>query len=219
MPACGRNFEHAFGAVLALHIGKVRRGDRRGELSGDRRRQAGAAREMIDHGNETWHGDGAFSGPGRFRAADGRADQTQLHGLRGHGGRQHTKRLTERAIKRELPDRRMPVQGVRRYDAHGSQQAERNGEVVVAAFLGQVSRREIDGYAGGRNGEADGREGGAHTLAALAHGLVRQADNREKGISGSDVDLHVHGLGLYAFKGKSRDTADHGDFLSVPCLA
>ena len=77
----------------------------------------------------------------------------------------------------------MPIQRIRCNDAHGRQQAERDGQVIVTALLGQVGRREVDGDMLGRQREANGGKGRPHALAAFADGLVRQADNGEMRIA------------------------------------
>ena len=51
-------------------------------------------------------------------------------------------------------------------------QAERDRQVVVAALLGQVGGREIDGDAAGRQREARGDQRRAHPLARFRDGLV-----------------------------------------------
>jgi hypothetical protein len=61
----------------------------------------------------------------------------------------------------------------------------------VAALLGEVGRREVDGDALRRQGEAERAEGGAHAFAAFAHRLVGQADHGEGEIARRDQDLNV----------------------------
>jgi hypothetical protein len=79
----------------------------------------------------------------------------------------------------------------------------------MAAFLRQIGRRQIDGDAFGRQGEADGVQRAPHPLAALGHGLVGKADNGEGGHARTDLDLHVHGAGFDAFEGDRGNPGEH----------
>jgi hypothetical protein len=86
-----------------------------------------------------------------------------------------------------------------------------DGKIVVAAFLGQVGRRQIDGDALRREREPNGVQRPAHPFAAFGHRLVRQADNGESGHAGTDLDLHVHAAGFDAFKGDRGDPREHDE--------
>jgi hypothetical protein len=79
----------------------------------------------------------------------------------------------------------------------------------MAAFFRKIGRRQIDDDAFRRQREPDGVQRAAHPLAALGHRLVGQADNGEGGHAGADLDLHVHGAGLDAFKGDRGDPREH----------
>ena len=66
--------------------------------------------------------------------------------------------------------------------------AERDGQVVVAAFLGQVGGREIDGDALGGQRQARGDQRGAHPLARLsATALSAQADDIEHAVAAGAI--------------------------------
>jgi len=79
----------------------------------------------------------------------------------------------------------------------------------MAAFLGQVGGREIDGDAARRQREAGGDQRGAHPFLGFGHGLVGQADNVECGQAGRDLHLHVDGTGLDALEGNGCNALDH----------
>ena len=74
-----------------------------------------------------------------------------------------------------------PSKRVVRHRADRRHQAERDRQIVVAAFLRQIGGREIDGDAARRQREAGGDQRGAHALPGFGHGFVRQADNVEGG--------------------------------------
>ena len=62
----------------------------------------------------------------------------------------------------------------------------------MAAFLGQVGGREIDGDAFGRQRQPGGDQGRADSLTRFRHRLVGEANDHERHIAGCDLDLHVH---------------------------
>ena len=79
----------------------------------------------------------------------------------------------------------------------------------MRAFLGQVGRREVyrDALEGQR--QADGRQRGAHPLAAFGHRLVGKAHDIELAAAGiADVNLHVHFAGFDALKSNRIDMRD-----------
>ncbi len=75
------------------------------------------------------------------------------------------------------------------------------GQVVMAAFLGQVGGGEVhrDALEGQR--QADGGQRRTHPLAAFAHRLVGQPDNGHQPVAAiADMDLHIHLAGLDALE-------------------
>ena len=102
-----------------------------------------------------------------------------------------------------------PFERVVRHRADRRHQAERDRQVVVAAFLRQVGGREIDGDAARRQREAGGDQRGAHALLRFGHRLVRQADDVEGGQARRDLHLHVDRAGLDALERHRRDALDH----------
>ena len=79
----------------------------------------------------------------------------------------------------------------------------------MAPFLRQVGGGEVHQHTLGRQRQAKRSEGGAHTLAAFAHGLVGQADNVEGVGTAGELHLHVDRACLHPFERKGRDAADH----------
>ena len=78
------------------------------------------------------------------------------------------------------PSARQPRDRVLRHRAHDRQQAERDRQVEMAAFLGQIGGRKVDGDPLRRQGQAHGEQRGAHAFAAFRHRLVGQADDGER---------------------------------------
>ena len=155
--AAGRgDFERALGAFLALDIGEV---DGRAIHFEDlwlRPRQHLRALEMVGELDERRRRDDFDLGarPGRFRPARRRAHQAFAARIGADGGGQHAGDRRDRAVEAELAEHGKARQRVVRDGADGGHQAERDRQIVVAAFLGQVGRREIDGDAARRQREA-----------------------------------------------------------------
>jgi hypothetical protein len=85
--------------------------------------------------------------PGRLRAASGGANQPLLAPIGTHSGRQHARDRRNRSVEAELAEHGEARQRVRWDRADRSHQPERDRQVVVAAFLGKIGGREIDGDA------------------------------------------------------------------------
>ena len=138
-----------------------------------------------------------------------RADQALAERVRADRRGKRAGDRGDRAVKRKLAEHAIALDGVRRDGADRHHQPERDGKIVVAAFLGQVGRREIDGDALWRQREADGVQRAAHPLAALGHGLVGEADNGEGGEPRPDLHLHIDGTRLDALEGDGGDPREH----------
>ena len=96
-----------------------------------------------------------------------------------------------------------------RNGADRGHQAKGDRQVIVAAFLGKIGRREIDGDAAGGEREAGGNQGRAHALLGFGNRLVWQADDVEGRQSRRDLHLHVDGPGLDALERHRRHPLDH----------
>ena len=96
-----------------------------------------------------------------------------------------------------------------RNSADRGHEAERDRQIVVAALFWQVSRRQIDGDAAGRQRQPRCDHRRTHPLARFRHGLVGQADNGESRHAGCDLHLHIDGPDLDTFERDRGDPLDH----------
>jgi hypothetical protein len=94
-------------------------------------------------------------------------------------------------------------------------EAERDGQIVMAALLRKISRREVDGDAARRQRQPGGDQGGADALASLGHGFVGKAHNREGRHAGRDLDLHIDRPDLDAFESHGGNALDHAPPLAL----
>ncbi len=152
---------------------------------------------------------------GDAQAASGphtvRADQALPARIGADRRRQHAGDRRDRAVESEFAQNGEAGNRVLRNGADRRHQAERDRQIVMAAFLGQIGGREIDGDAARRQREAGGDQRGAHALFGFRHRLVGQADDVEGGQAGRDLHLHVDGAGLDALEGDGRNALDHND--------
>jgi hypothetical protein len=88
----------------------------------------------------------------------------------------------DRSVERKLSQDAI-IDGVAR-DRTDGHQAERDGKIVVASFLGEIGGSEIDGDAPGRKPKAYGVEGAAHALAALGDPLSGRPTMVKAGMPG-----------------------------------
>jgi hypothetical protein len=138
-----------------------------------------------------------------------RADQALSAPIGRDRGRQHTGDRRDRAVERQLPEHRVADQRIRRDRPDRRHHAKRDRQVVMAAFLGQVGWRKIDGDALGRQRQSRGDQRRAHPLLALAHRLVGQADEDEVHIAGGHLHLDIDGPRLDALERHRRDPRHH----------
>ena len=210
--AGGGDLERALGALLALDVLEV---DERARGFADLRlrpREHLGAAEMVGELDEGRRGDDLHlrARPGGFRAAGGGTDQAFAAGIGADGGRQHARDRGDRAVEAEFAQHREAGERIRRDGADRRHQAERDREVVVAAFLGQVGGRKVDGDPPGRQREPRRHQRRAHPLARLGHRLVGQTDHVERRQPGRDLDLDIDGARLDALERHCRDPLDHG---------
>ena len=123
--------------------------------------------------------------------------------------RQHAGDRRDGAVQRQFAQRHEIAELVAGHRADRRHQGERDGQVVMAAFLGEIGGREIDDDALGRQRQAGGMQGAAHPFAALGHRLVGQADDDEARQAGHDLHLDIDGNRLDALKGHGGDVRDH----------
>ena len=147
--------------------------------------------------------------PARLGALRRRADEARARLARMERGDQHAGARHHPAIERQLADRDPVAQLLGVGDAHRREQGEGDRQVIVRAVLGQVGGREVHRDALGRQGKAHGGERGLHALAALAHGLVRQADDVEARQPRRDLTLHLDLAGHEPQVGDRSHLRDH----------
>ena len=206
---CGE-LEGALGGFLPLDVAQVGivRGRRQRRRPG--RRLKLRALEVIDERQQVGRRhDFAAAGPGGLGTVGRRADQAALAGVGADGGRQHARDRYQRAVEAELAERDVGREIVRRQHLHGHQQAERDGEIEVAALLLHVRRREVHGDPPHRHGQPEPGERAAHPLPAFRHRLVGETHHRERRHARADVNLHVDRQRLDALEGDGLDVGNH----------
>ena len=114
------------------------------------------------------------------------------------------------AVEGKFAERDEIAELVAGHGADRRHQRERDRQVVVAAFLRQVGRREIDDDALRRQRQAGRMERGADALAAFADRLVGQADDDEDRHARRDLHLDVDGNRLDALERDRGDVGNHG---------
>ncbi len=141
-----------------------------------------------------------FARPRRLGAAGGGTDQPLAHGVGADGGGQRARHGADRAVERQLADRRVTGDGVGRHRLHRHHHGEQDRQVELAALLRQVGRRQVHRHVLVGKAETDGVQRVAHPLGALGHGLVGQPDDDEGVPARRDAHLHLDGAGLDADK-------------------
>ena len=152
MSAGGCDLERALGAFLALDVGEIEHRARCFKDLRLRPRQHLRALEMIGELNERRRGNDLDFGarPRGFGSAPRRADQSFATRVGADGGRKDSGDGGNRAVKSEFAEHGETGKRVVRNGADRRHQAERDRQIVVAAFLRQIRRRQIDGDAAGR---------------------------------------------------------------------
>jgi len=79
----------------------------------------------------------------------------------------------------------------------------------MAAFLGQIGGREIDGDTAGRQRKPRGDQRRAHALARFGNRLVGKPDDGESRQARRDLHLHVDGSSLDSLKRDRGNPLDH----------
>ena len=93
--------------------------------------------------------------------------------------------------------------------AHRGKQRERDRQVEVRTFLGHVGGGEIDRDPLGRERQPHRGKRSLDPLAAFAHGLVRQTDDRKARQPRGDLALHLHLARFQPEIGNCPDKCDH----------
>ena len=122
---------------------------------------------------------------------------------------QHPRHRRDPAIQPQFADNDKPLQRIRWQHAQRRQQAERDRQVVMAAFLGQIGRRQVDDDAARRQRQPDGVQRRLHPFAAFLHRLVGQADGQEAGGARRHLHLHIDAARLEPEERHRSDMRDH----------
>ena len=142
-------------------------------------------------------------------AAGGRAHQALAARIGADGGGQHAGDRRDRAVEAEFAQHGEARQRIVRNGADRRHQPECDRQIVMAAFLGQIGRCEIDGDAAGRQRKARCDQGRAHPLARFGDGFVGQADNGEGRQARRHLHLDVDRPNLDALERNRGDALDH----------
>ena len=180
MSAGRRDLERALGAFLALDVAQVEQRFLALVHLRLRARQHLRALEMVGDLDQRICRDDldVRARPGRFRAASRGTDQALVARIGADRRRQHARNRRDRSVEPEFAEHGEASQRIRRNRADRGHQAERDRQVVMAAFLRHIGRREIDGDPPRRQRQPRGDQRRAHPLPRLRNRLVRQADDR-----------------------------------------
>src|SRR4029078_1804718 len=111
--------------------------------------------------------------PGRLGSAGARANQALTAPVRADCSRQHARHRSDRAIQCKFAQHRESTQCVMWNGAYCPHQTERDGKIIVAALLWQISGSEIDGDAARRQCEARRDQCGAAAILCFRQCIVR----------------------------------------------
>ena len=180
MPAGSGNLQRAFRALLALDVAQIEM--RRFGLVHfwQRPRQHLRAFKMVGDLDQRLCRDDldVRACPGGFRSARRGTDQPLLARVRADGGRQHARHGCDRSVEPEFAEHREAIERIRRDRADRGHQAERDRQIIMAAFLRQIRRCEIDRDPPRGQRQPGGDQRRAHPLARLGHRLVGEANDR-----------------------------------------
>ncbi len=111
-------------------------------------------------------------------------------------GEQYPRRSGEPAIEREFPHRDEIAELFGIGHAHRGKQRQRDRQIVVRAFLGQIGGREVDRDPLGRQRQPHRGERGMDPLLAFLDRLVGQPDDVEPRQPRRDLALHLNAARL-----------------------
>jgi hypothetical protein len=209
--AGGGDLQCTLGAFLALDVDQVEQGAFRLAHLGLRSRQHLGALEMVGELDQRAGGDNLHlrARPCRLRPAAGRADPALAAGIGADRRRQHAGHCRNRAVEAKLAQDRVAAERIMGDRSDCGHQPERDRQVVMAAFLGEVRRGEVDRNPPRRQREARCHQRGAYPFAGLRYRLVRQPHHVEGGNAGRDLDLDIDRAGLDALERDRGYTLDH----------
>ena len=153
----GGDFERALGAFLALDLAQVAGGGVGGDLAGFGGGEGGLAGVVAHHLVQRACGqDLRPADPGGLGAAGAGAEERAVLFGSGHGGGEGADDGDQAAVERQFAERHRRLDLVMRQDVQRGEQRERDGQVEMRAFLGQVGGREVHGDAFGRQRDGHG---------------------------------------------------------------
>ena len=151
VPAGRGDLERALGGLLALDLFEVRTEAGLFCFARTGLGQLLGALEVIEQADQVGRGDhGDPAGPGRFAALHRRADQAAILRAGMQRGEQHPGRGDDPPIERQFAHRDIVPQLLGIGHPHRRQQRQRDRQVIVRAFLGQVGGGQVDGDSLGR---------------------------------------------------------------------
>ena len=207
------DLERTLGVCLAPDVGEVevvRRGCSDGAR--ERHRPGGTvAVQQADRVGERRRGE-------HVEPVDGERLGGVLHGHDervdplASAGQPDRERATDRldlAVERELADDGVRSDDAIFHDARGGEDTEGDRQVERRALLPDVGGRQVHGDPVQGEGETGVADRGAHALAALAHGGVRQAHRGEGRQAGRDVHFDTHERRFHADERCREHARDH----------
>ena len=211
MPAGRGELQRAFGTFLALDVAQIEMRRLRLVHFRLRARQHLRAFEVVGDLDQRFCRDDLDIGacPGGFRSARRRTDQAFLARIRADRGRQHARHGGDRAIEPELAEHGKAVERIRRNRADRRHQAERDRQIIMAAFLRQIGRGEVDDDPPRRQRQPRSDQRRTHPLPRFRHRFVRQTYDRKRRQAGRYLHLHVDRAGLDPLKGYGRNPRNH----------
>ena len=204
------DFQHPAGCLLTFQVRHVGRLMRCGKKLRPRRREHLTTAKMVEERHQVRRRDNAqVTRPGGLGPACLRADQVHARANRRHRCRQHARHRLDPAMQRQLAKDKRPVHGIGRHRSDGDQQAERDGKVVMRAFLHHIGRRQIDRDPLGRERQPDRGQCRTDPFTRLGDSLVGKSDNGHRRKTVGDMDLHLDRNGVDAAKGHRLDAGMH----------
>ncbi len=195
-----RDFEGALGGFLGFYVPHVRMLCSCFHDSGDGPPQELRALEVVDQRQDVQGRQNVdIPGPRGLRALRGGADQPLISRRCVDRGRQNAVGGRECPVQRDFAESGVFLEPIALNDPHGREKPERNGQVVMAALLGEIRRRQVHGDPSRGQRQPERLQRGADALAGFADGLVGQTDDGEGGEPCAhlhlDIDVHdVHAL-------------------------
>ena len=205
MRAGRRHFQRPLDMFLTLDVGEVHGIDRLVHIVENlimlERRDRIEVAEMRHQRGHGWHRDDVDArDQGGFRRVHlGQVDRLDAGLLRHVRHGQHAVDVAQAAVQAQLADEERVLQPVQRHLIAGSQQADRNRQVVDRPHFAQIRRRQVDRHPAARVREAGVHQCGAHALGRLLDrrvGQTHQHDGRQR--VAVDIDFHLDGRSFEA---------------------